>query len=100
MSAHASGKASHLGRFVAEGSRDSYGEPSYGVFTAANGDQVFYEDEPVGGLTYVVTGGTGRFAGAAGSFTVFLLAPPIMTSNPDGTVTVNLQWTAVGTITY
>ena len=78
------GKATHLGRFtftaphfVNPATRTATG--SY-QFTAANGDIVFADftgqATPIGGgvlyivETATVTGGTGRFAGATGSFVV------------------------------
>ena len=82
----ATGNASHLGEFEYDFPHivDRTGRPSIGVgsctFTAANGDQVFADI--VGEATLVVpglldavewgviTGGTGRFAGATGSFVI------------------------------
>ena len=81
MSLTKAGDATHLGRFTVVASQCL--DPATGaitkgeaVFTAANGDQVFATQSgrvtgspPVLGfeLTYTVTGGTGRFAGASGS---------------------------------
>jgi hypothetical protein len=77
-----------------------------GQFTAANGDRVFYTGNDViditnlltqGGTTgsfngtWTITGGTGRFAGATGSFTVNGLAD-------FTTFTFNIN--AVGSISY
>ena len=79
----ATGNATHLGRFtldiphvVNRANRTAIG--SY-EFTAANGDMVYADftglATPIGGgVLYIVevatiTGGTGRFAGATGSFT-------------------------------
>ena len=98
------GHASHLGRFtvsvphlVDRSTRLASG--TY-VFTAANGDtltaeftgQSFPTDTP--GVLYIVenatvTGGTGRFAGATGGFTVerlFDTAAGTTTAAIDGTV--------------
>ena len=81
----ATGNATHLGQFsldiphvVNRADRTAIG--SY-EFTAANGDTVFAEftglarPTAVPGVLYIeetatITGGTGRFAGASGSFTV------------------------------
>jgi hypothetical protein len=81
----AKGHASHLGRFtldiphvVNRATRAATG--SY-EFTAANGDKVYAEFTGLAtptatpGVLYIeetasITGGTGRFAGATGSFTV------------------------------
>jgi hypothetical protein len=80
----AAGNATHLGRFtldiphvVNRATRTAMG--SY-EFTAANGDTVYAEftgvatPTAVPGVLYIeetatITGGTGRFAGASGSFT-------------------------------
>jgi hypothetical protein len=81
----AAGTATHLGRFAVSvphlvnlSTRTAAG---YYVFTAANGDEVYAEftgkatPTATPGLisiveTATITGGTGRFAGATGSFTV------------------------------
>src|SRR5215471_8339314 len=80
----AMGKATHLGRFTLDiphvvnpATRTAAG---YYEFTAANGDKVYAEFTGVAtptatpGVLYIeetatITGGTGRFAGATGSFT-------------------------------
>jgi len=98
LSAHAWGQASHFGTFTSEGT-GRLGNPfSQGTMTAANGDLVYFE----GGVNgvYTVTGGTGRFAGATGTFVVTPLTIGNPVPHPDGTVTIDLTWTAVGTITY
>lgn len=78
-----SGQASHLGRFVGAQShcQNAAGDIVQidATLTAANGDQVFavgtgqVVDNGDGTSTvtasYTITGGTGRFAGASGSFT-------------------------------
>jgi hypothetical protein len=84
----AAGEATHLGQFdldiphVVDRS-DLTGIGTY-EFTAANGDKVYAEFTGQGTLTDVpgvvyieetatITGGTGRFAGATGSFTAYRL---------------------------
>ena len=80
----ATGKATHLGRFTLDiphvvdpATRTAIG--SY-EFTAANGDKVYAQFTGIAtptatpGVLYIeetatITGGTGRFAGATGSFT-------------------------------
>jgi hypothetical protein len=80
------GNATHLGRFTMTFQAEvTLGSPITGtgsaIFTAANGDMLFTEftaqanptaDPDVSLLveTYDITGGTGRFAGADGSFTI------------------------------
>jgi hypothetical protein len=80
----AMGKATHLGKFTLDiphvvNRANGTAIGSY-EFTAANGDTVFADftgqATPIGGgvlyieETATITGGTGRFAGATGSFTV------------------------------
>lgn len=99
------GNATHLGKFtvsvphtVDRATRLASGEY---LFTAANGDTVtaefigqsFLTDVP--GVLYIVetaviTGGTGRFAGATGSFTVervFDTITGLTSGSFDGTIT-------------
>lgn len=75
------GEATHLGRFTAEG-QDNYDNFPFitgsATLTAANGDQLYVTHsgmaQPVGDgvlrvdLTATITSGTGRFAGATGSY--------------------------------
>jgi hypothetical protein len=98
------GHASHLGQFtvsiphvVNRGNRTAVG--SY-VFTAANGDTLTADfvgvsaPTDVPGVLYIeetatITGGTGRFAGATGSFTVERLYDTIAgttTGSIEGTI--------------
>ena len=80
----ARGKATHLGRFALDIPHKA--NPAFGTaagcyeFTAANGDKVYAKFTGVAtrtaipGVLYIeetatITGGTGRFAGATGSFT-------------------------------
>ena len=98
ISAHAWGEASHFGQFTSEGS-GSVGSPvSRGTMTAANGDLVYFE----GGVNgvYTVYDGTGRFTGATGTFVVTPQMVGDLVIHPDGTATIDLRWTAVGTIRY
>jgi hypothetical protein len=84
----ATGTATHLGQFtldiphtVDRGKMTAKGRY---VFTAANGDEVYADFDGVSKLTDVpnvlavmetatITGGTGRFEGATGSFTAYRL---------------------------
>jgi hypothetical protein len=86
VTATGSGEATRLGRFTVsyEGTVNVQTGASTGLsahYTAANGDSLFAEGsgqatptETPGVLkiveTYTITGGTGRFAGASGTFTV------------------------------
>lgn len=74
---HASGNASHLGKFTGEYSAvmTTYGPSITGVMTAANGDEIFIEsismiaptpEDPMEYIDYRITGGTGRFDGVTG----------------------------------
>jgi hypothetical protein len=84
------GQLTHLGRYFMTSPHTSNvftGETvGLQIFTAANGDQLtafcegFPQPQPdghvVGTLDCDITGGTGRFAGAAGSYEFFLDAAP------------------------
>ena len=85
VTASGSGEATHLGRYtvtyeVQVDLPTGTGTGLSAQYVAANGDSLFAEglgqatptDNPVVFVvveTYTITGGTGRFAGAAGSFT-------------------------------
>ena len=99
----ASGQATHLGRFTVEiphtvNQALRMGSGTY-VFTAANGDTLTAEFTGVATLTApgvlstvetaTITGGTGRFVGATGSFTaerVFNMATSTTTGSFEGTI--------------
>ena len=69
-----------------------------GVFKAANGDEVWIEMwDPT--RPAVITGGTGRFAGATGGFIV-VDDESELEFGADGTVTAHLKHGIEGTITY
>jgi hypothetical protein len=88
------GQLTHLGRYFMTSPHTSnvFTGETLGdqIFTAANGDQLtaycegfpaFQPDGTVSGaLDCEITGGTGRFAGATGSYEFFLVASPL----PDG----------------
>jgi len=98
-----SGQATQLGRFTVEiphtvNQAARMGSGTY-VFTAANGDTLTAEFTGVATLTApgvlsttetaTITGGTGRFAGATGSFTaqrVFDIATSTTTGSFEGTI--------------
>ena len=91
------GNATHLGSFTATWDADiifaNADNPIERTFVAANGDELFAEGRAAGtppdddGFQFVtetmtITGGTGEFAGAGGSFDVergvFNVAPPFI----------------------
>lgn len=96
------GEATHLGRFSLDYSHRVNLETLVGVghavFTSANGDTLLTDVEgqatPAGTPTaftvretHTITGGTGRFAGAAGTFTVIRavdFADPFTSGEIDG----------------
>jgi hypothetical protein len=98
----ATGNATHLGRFSVQmphtvNFATASGQGTF-TFTAANGDTVtgtFSGQAQVGPITSIVenamiTGGTGRFAGAAGTFTLKRLldqAAQTTTGSFEGTIT-------------
>ena len=99
----ATGNATHLGSFMLTvphrvNSATRTGEGSF-EFTAANGDTLYADFEGAGTMiapgvlelveTATITGGTGRFEGATGSFTVervFNLASGMTTGSFEGTI--------------
>src|SRR6266404_912908 len=102
-----SGNATHLGLFTLEyeATVDLASPNGAGLtsahFESANGDSLFCEGygegtETTPGVTmvvqfYVITGGTGRFAGAAGAFTVervTQLATGVSTGRFKGNITI------------
>jgi len=101
------GEATHLGRFTVTYQVEVDLPTSMGIgsatFKAANGDSVFAEfigqgnptqDPDVSFIveTYTITGGTGRFANATGSFTVHRfvnLVTGITTGSFDGTIVIH-----------
>ena len=96
----ATGTATHLGRFTVEiphtvNFATATGDGTY-TFTAANGDTLtadFTGEAQVGPIISIVehatiTGGTGRFAGAAGTFTAHRLFDPV-----NGTTTGSFEGT-------
>ena len=104
VDASGSGIATHLGRFTVTYELEINLLTGAGIgsahFMAANGNSLFTEvagqfspteNPDVGSIveTYTITGGTGRFAGAIGSFTVDRLANTVtgVTSGSfDGTI--------------
>jgi hypothetical protein len=99
-----SGKATHLGRFTMtyELEVDFLTHETFGssVFTAANGDSLFTDITGLGTPTanpdvvsveeaHTITGGTGRFAGATGSFIrkyLLNLATGVTSGSFDGAI--------------
>lgn len=99
----ATGNATYLGRFTLEvpqivNQALRVGSGEY-VFTAANGDTLTADFTGTGTLvapgvlstleTATITGGTGRFAGATGSFVVertFFIAAGVTTGSFEGTI--------------
>jgi hypothetical protein len=103
------GELTHLGRYEMTSPHTSHvftGETiGDQLFTAANGDTLtafcegFPQPQPdgtvVGGLACEITGGTGRFEGASGSYEFFLVASPL----PDGSGFAT-EATITGEISY
>ena len=112
----AGGVATQLGRYTvsSELTVDLAAGSAFGSahFVAANGDSLYTTStavgEPVGAPadvttrvteTHTITGGTGRFAGASGSFTLVRLA--VFTGEPDGSglfATADTEGSFEGTI--
>ncbi len=71
-----------------------------GFMKSANGDQILFI-WPLTDVTQVtITGGTGRFAAATGEFAITLLSQEVSVDPVAGMMTIDLTWTASGTITY
>lgn len=100
----ATGVGTHIGRFTAVGQRNNENFPHVtgtSISTAANGDQIFTTDiglfEDLGDGTAqanfecTITGGTGRFEGATGSYKTHGIVNFVL-----GTASVTFE----GTITY
>ena len=103
----ASGRATHLGRFTLayELEVDLITHETFGssVFTAANGDNVLTDIIGLGAPTenpdvvsvveaHTITGGTGRFAGATGSFIRIFslnLVTGVTSGSFNGTIVLN-----------
>ncbi len=90
------GTASETGKFVNVGkySEDFTG---FGIYYAANGNQIFWRDDGDGVIKF--TGGTGVYAGATGQFSFSIISeayPP----GPEGTTSWVLKYKGEGTITY
>jgi hypothetical protein len=85
ITADLTGTATHLGQFTAKSEGRGDGNTGTGTitFSAANGDQLFCETVGLENefippnvskvvMTISIVGGTGRFSGATGSFTLYL----------------------------
>jgi hypothetical protein len=70
-----------------------------GVVVAANGDKI---DWIVGTVpnTILDISGTGQFQGVTGGFAVTVLSETLLSSIPDGTLTLAITYTGSGTLTY
>jgi hypothetical protein len=104
------GQATQLGRYYMESPHftvlstlEVYGEQ---IFTAANGDQLFadiagqFTPTPEGSLeatlSGVITGGTGRFLGATGTYDFHIVASPVAPGVFDSVATIDGEITSVG----
>jgi hypothetical protein len=69
-----------------------------GLVIAANGDTLSWiVGDP---NTVVYTGGTGRFQGVTGGFLVIPISQTLLSVNPDGTLTLAIDYEGSGTVTY
>ena len=102
LSAGGWGVATHCGLFYTAPSAAPAPEGFMGGFmTSANGDQIFSVwsmTDPTAPTT--ITGGTGRFDGATGEFTMTFLHQEPGPGPVHGTITIYFAWTASGTLTY
>jgi hypothetical protein len=96
--AHAEGVATHMGQVTAY-EAGIVAPMTWGVMTAANGDELFYDFNSMSSVV-TITGGTGRFEGATGEI---ILETELVSSVFDPvemTITNTLVWTGSGTLTY
>ena len=98
------GWATHTGRFTNSGSgvlNLLTGEflSGSGRVLAANGDALDWIIGPTPN-TVTYTGGTGRFQGVTGGFLAVITSETLLSSNPDGTLTLAITYVGSGTITY
>ena len=97
------GWATHTGLFTNSGSgvlNLLTGEfrAGTGLVYAANGGTLSWKiGDP---NTVVYTGGTGRFEGVTGGFLAVITSVTPLSSNPDGTVTLAIDYVGNGTMTY
>ena len=105
VEASGAGNATHLGRFTVTYEFDvnllTFAGIGSAHFIAANGDSIFTEiigqgtvPDPVSVIveTHTITGGTDRFAGATGSFTLERLlntATGVTSGSFDGTIVIH-----------
>ena len=97
--AHAEGVVSHFGLATMEGWGELTNPHCEGTITAANGDWVVWEGNLNTGV-YSIKGGTGRFEGATGEFTLLAEMVSQVVDEETGTITNTFIWTASGTISY
>ena len=90
------GLGSQIGKYVGVGKYPE-GEPGWGIYYAANGDQLFCRD--VGGGVVEWIGGTGQFQGVTGLFTISATSDEFV-PGPQGTWNWVINYTGEGTITY
>jgi hypothetical protein len=93
--------ASHCGQSVGSGEGMFMGAGT-GKIIAANGDEISFVMPADGTGRSIITGGTGRFAGASGEFKdVAMKLTGVDDPGPEpGTVKYYFVWSAAGTITY
>jgi hypothetical protein len=106
--AWATGVATHIGNYRSESLR-VYPPTGIGIATAANGDELYWietvespiDDPSSFKMFFRITGGTGRFKDASGSFSSDYVTP-IVTPDPDhpGGLIITFSYSATGTITY
>ena len=97
------GEATHCGKCVSFGwgwfNPLAWELIGSGTIIAANNDEIFYDCPNT--IQTVITGGTGRFEGATGEFSVVSIEQTGMELDPfAGTMTLSFVWTASGTICY
>jgi len=100
-----SGRATHTGFFTDEYSGFFNLETfmfasATGVLTAPNGDRLFWEELPDQPHVVYMTGGTGRFTGATGTFTYTTTDLNSTVDLNSMTITITYNYSGSGIITY
>lgn len=99
FTAEAWGNATHFGKVTMAGWGNLTQPVGFGTITAANGDLVEFEHNMQTNMV-TITGGTGRFEGAAGEFILVTQLVSQVIDPVAGTMTMQFVWTGSGTISY
>lgn len=91
------GRGTHLGLFTNEVSGNIYTGGGVSTTTVASGDELFWEDTGPNEIAFI--GGTGRFEGCTGGFTL-VYSNEVITFPDENTMIYSFTYVGTGTITY